>query len=81
MAMFVSFIARALSSIPGNVFCYSAISSSGIVSILPGFMIRENILAPPSQAHANLNCSDQRPRTLLEEHALRFSKTGVRADL
>ena len=42
MAMLVSFVARGLSSIRGTIFCYSAISSSGIVSILPGFMIRQS---------------------------------------
>ncbi|KIP07562.1 hypothetical protein PHLGIDRAFT_70899 [Phlebiopsis gigantea 11061_1 CR5-6] len=35
----ISFTARALSSIKGDIFCYNAISSASIVSILPGFLI------------------------------------------
>jgi hypothetical protein len=30
-----------LSNIPGNLFCYSAISSAGVVVILPGFTVCE----------------------------------------
>ncbi|KAG8893840.1 hypothetical protein FRB99_001675 [Tulasnella sp. 403] len=39
IAIIMSFIARALSSIPSKLFCYSAISSSGVVPVLPGYMI------------------------------------------
>ncbi|KAH8106158.1 DUF1212-domain-containing protein [Cristinia sonorae] len=35
----ISFLARGLSSIHGQVFCYTAISSAGIVTILPGYLI------------------------------------------
>ncbi|KAG9124776.1 hypothetical protein FRC07_010268 [Ceratobasidium sp. 392] len=38
-AMLMSFIARGLSSIKNNLFCYSAISSSGVVLILPGSIV------------------------------------------
>ncbi|KAF8607840.1 DUF1212-domain-containing protein [Ceratobasidium sp. AG-I] len=38
-AMMVSFVARGLSSIPSGIFCYSAISSAGVVLILPGFLV------------------------------------------
>ncbi|KAG8698846.1 hypothetical protein FRC09_006987, partial [Ceratobasidium sp. 395] len=38
-AMLVSFTARGLSSLPSGIFCYSAISSAGVVLILPGFMV------------------------------------------
>ncbi|KAG8732048.1 hypothetical protein FRC10_001269 [Ceratobasidium sp. 414] len=38
-AMLMSFVARGLSSIKGNLFCYSAISSSGVVLILPGSIV------------------------------------------
>lgn len=38
--MMISFTARALSSIKGDLFCYNAIASASIVSILPGFLIR-----------------------------------------
>lgn len=41
MAIIVSFVSRALSTIPGNLFCYNAISAAGVVLILPGFTIRE----------------------------------------
>ncbi|KAL4268084.1 ThrE exporter family protein [Pleurotus pulmonarius] len=39
VSIVVAFVARGLSSINGNLFCYSAISSAGIVVILPGFTI------------------------------------------
>ncbi|KZT11599.1 DUF1212-domain-containing protein [Laetiporus sulphureus 93-53] len=35
----ISFVARALSSIRTESFCYTSISSAGIVGILPGFLI------------------------------------------
>jgi uncharacterized membrane protein YjjP (DUF1212 family) len=41
VSILVSFIARALSTIQGDLFCYSAISSAGVVHILPGFTIRK----------------------------------------
>lgn len=46
MAIFMSFSSRGLSSIRGgplggDYFCYTSISSAGIVSILPGYLIRE----------------------------------------
>jgi len=44
MAMLMSFLARALSSIPGDYFCYIAISSAAIVGILPGYLVRMCIL-------------------------------------
>ena len=37
----ISFAARGLSSIRSQIFCYTAISSAGIVGILPGYLIRE----------------------------------------
>lgn len=43
MAIFVSFVARMLNSIGGHIFCYSAISSSGVVLILPGFLVRTSL--------------------------------------
>ncbi|KAL1748580.1 hypothetical protein HDZ31DRAFT_79689 [Schizophyllum fasciatum] len=39
VTILVAFSARALSSIPGHPFCYNAISSSGIVLVLPGFVV------------------------------------------
>jgi uncharacterized membrane protein YjjP (DUF1212 family) len=47
MAMLMSFLARALSSIPGDYFCYTAISSAAIVGILPGYLVRMCISLPP----------------------------------
>ncbi|KAJ3480877.1 hypothetical protein NLI96_g1367 [Meripilus lineatus] len=44
MTMTMSFLARALSSIHGNMFCYTAISSASIVGILPGFLILSSSL-------------------------------------
>ncbi|KAG8760274.1 hypothetical protein FRC14_003572 [Serendipita sp. 396] len=39
VAILISFIARGLSAIPGRYFCYEAISSAGVVLILPGYLI------------------------------------------
>ena len=41
VSIVVSFVARLLSTLRGNIFCYSAISSAGVVLILPGFTICE----------------------------------------
>lgn len=41
VSIIVAFTARGLSNIPGNLFCYSAISSAGVVVILPGFTVCE----------------------------------------
>jgi uncharacterized membrane protein YjjP (DUF1212 family) len=41
IAIAISLIARLLNSITGHIFCYSAISSSGVVLILPGFLVRK----------------------------------------
>ena len=38
-AMLVSFVARGLATYHGGVFCFSAISSAGVVSLLPGFLL------------------------------------------
>jgi len=39
IAIFVSLTARILNSVQGHIFCYSAISSAGVVLILPGFLV------------------------------------------
>ncbi|KAJ7044483.1 hypothetical protein C8F04DRAFT_1206851 [Mycena alexandri] len=44
IAIFVSFTARALSSIRAEIFCYTAISSAGIIGILPGYLILSSSL-------------------------------------
>ena len=35
----VSFVARGLSTIRSQIFCYAAISSAGVVTVLPGYLI------------------------------------------
>lgn len=40
IAILMSFAARALTAIPNHIFCYQAISSSAVVLILPGYLIR-----------------------------------------
>ncbi|CAA7259888.1 unnamed protein product [Cyclocybe aegerita] len=44
VSIVVSFVARGLSSIRSQIFCYTAISSSGIVGILPGYLILSSSL-------------------------------------
>ncbi|KAJ3517983.1 hypothetical protein NLJ89_g154 [Agrocybe chaxingu] len=44
VSIVVSFAARGLSSIRSQIFCYTAISSSGIVGILPGYLILSSSL-------------------------------------
>ncbi|KAJ7904657.1 DUF1212-domain-containing protein [Mycena olivaceomarginata] len=44
IAIFVSFTARGLSSIRSQIFCYTAISSAGIIGILPGYLILSSSL-------------------------------------
>ncbi|KAI0788559.1 DUF1212-domain-containing protein [Abortiporus biennis] len=44
ISILISFLARGLSSIRTQIFCYTAISSAGIVGILPGFMILSSSL-------------------------------------
>lgn len=39
VAIIVSFLAKALGSLPSQLFCFSAISSAGVVLILPGFTV------------------------------------------
>ena len=42
MVVIISFVARGLSCIRGDLFCYTAISSSAIVTILPGYLVRKS---------------------------------------
>jgi hypothetical protein len=65
MAGFMSFIARGLASIPGHLFCYSAISSAAIVGILPGYLIRKSPLVP-SLAPKIFRHSSRKVRSSLE---------------
>lgn len=44
IAILVSFTARGLSSIRSQIFCYTAISSAGIIGILPGYLILSSSL-------------------------------------
>ncbi|KAH7887628.1 hypothetical protein F5I97DRAFT_1806015 [Phlebopus sp. FC_14] len=43
-AMLMSFTARGLGSIRSEIFCYTAISSAGIIGILPGYLILSSSL-------------------------------------
>ncbi|KAJ8698312.1 pheromone-regulated protein prm10 [Pleurotus ostreatus] len=44
ITIFISFTARGLSSIRSHLFCYTAISSSSIIGILPGYLILSSSL-------------------------------------
>ncbi|KAH9944199.1 DUF1212-domain-containing protein [Epithele typhae] len=57
VSIVVSFVARALSSLPGNLFCYSAIASGGVVLILPGFTI---LIAALELTSKNILCGSVR---------------------
>lgn len=39
VSILVSFVARGFGTIPDQLFCFSAISSGGVVLVLPGFTI------------------------------------------
>lgn len=85
MAIINSFIAQALTSIAnGKYFCYSAISSSGVVLILPGFLIRELavIYSKPFLKLIDLHHrSDQLIGIGVQEHCQRFCQNGLRDHL
>ncbi|KAF8140418.1 DUF1212-domain-containing protein [Boletus edulis] len=57
IAIIVSFVSRALSTIPGDLFCYNAISAAGVVLILPGFTILISALELTSR---NMLCGSVR---------------------
>ncbi|KAL6310166.1 hypothetical protein BKA93DRAFT_821221 [Sparassis latifolia] len=57
VSIIVSFLARVLGTLPGNIFCYSAISSAGVVLILPGFTILISALELTSK---NIMCGSVR---------------------
>ncbi|KAL0580824.1 pheromone-regulated protein prm10 [Marasmius crinis-equi] len=57
VSIIVAFVARALSNIPGNIFCYSAISSAGVVLILPGYTVLVSALELMSK---NIFCGSVR---------------------
>ncbi|THV06006.1 DUF1212-domain-containing protein [Dendrothele bispora CBS 962.96] len=57
VTIIVAFVARALSTIPGNWFCYDAISSAGVVCILPGFTVLVSALELMSK---NMFCGSVR---------------------
>ncbi|KAF8505618.1 hypothetical protein F5888DRAFT_1650573, partial [Russula emetica] len=44
IGIFISLLARGVSSLHSRIFCYSAISSAGIVGILPGYLILSSSL-------------------------------------
>ena len=47
--------ARLLNSLGGHIFCYSAISSSGVVLILPGFLVRKSFRSASRKKKKNTN--------------------------
>ncbi|TCD65656.1 hypothetical protein EIP91_002329 [Steccherinum ochraceum] len=57
VAIVVSFLARALGTLHSELFCYSSISSAGVVSILPGFTILISALELTSK---NILCGSVR---------------------
>ncbi|OSX67292.1 hypothetical protein POSPLADRAFT_1068427 [Postia placenta MAD-698-R-SB12] len=57
VSIIVSFLARVLGSVPGEIFCYSSISSAGVVLILPGFTILTSALELASR---NIMCGSVR---------------------
>ncbi|KAI3622099.1 hypothetical protein WG66_015127 [Moniliophthora roreri] len=57
VSIIVAFVARALSNVPGNIFCYSAISSAGVVLILPGYTVLVSALELMSK---NIFCGSVR---------------------
>ncbi|KII94210.1 hypothetical protein PLICRDRAFT_102260 [Plicaturopsis crispa FD-325 SS-3] len=57
VTIIVSFVARLLSTVPGNVFCYSAMSSAGVILVLPGFTILTSALELTSR---NILCGSVR---------------------
>lgn len=57
VSIIVSFVARALGTLSGNHFCYSAISSAGVVLILPGFTI---LVAALELTSRNIMCGSLR---------------------
>ena len=83
VSIIVSFIARLLGTLHGNIFCYSAISSAGVVLILPGFTIREHRLwsCRARQRLTIQHHSHRRSRAHLPEHPVRLRADGVRHHL
>ncbi|KAJ6544732.1 hypothetical protein B0H10DRAFT_1350210 [Mycena sp. CBHHK59/15] len=57
VTIIVAFLARGLSSIPGRYFCYGAVSSAGVVVVLPGFTILVSALELMSK---NMFCGSVR---------------------
>ncbi|KAI0801052.1 DUF1212-domain-containing protein [Fomes fomentarius] len=57
VSIIISFLARMLGTLPGNFFCYSAISSAGVVLILPGFTI---LIAALELTSRNILCGSVR---------------------
>lgn len=80
MAMLMSFLAQGLSSIPGDYFCYIAISSAAIVGILPGYLVR--VCAPLIRGVLLIMLhSDKFSGIGVEEHRLREHQNGLFTDL
>jgi hypothetical protein len=44
LSAIIAFVARGLSALPNQLFCYGAIAQSGVVLLLPGTSIRKPYL-------------------------------------
>lgn len=81
IAIFMSFSARGLSSIRSQIFCYTAISSAGIVGILPGYLIRMSPFTPHRLEYSSMPCSHQFTGASFQKHRLRKRQDGLCFDL
>ena len=78
----ISFVARGLSCIRSQVFCYAAISSSAVVTILPGYLIRKFACRLYAQPILQSNSgSDQFLGFGVQEYPVWFNQDGLRPHL
>ncbi|TFY59848.1 hypothetical protein EVJ58_g5521 [Rhodofomes roseus] len=57
VSIIVSFVARGFGTVPNQIFCFSAISSGGVVLVLPGFTVLVSALELTAQ---NIMCGSVR---------------------
>src|ERR1700730_11060008 len=77
IGIMMSFTARGLSSINGNLFCYTAITSSSIIGILPGYLICAVVLFLRFGPDTDVSNSEQLFRTGIEKHRLGAQRHDV----
>lgn len=80
VSIIVSFIARLLGTLRGDLFCYSSISSAGVVLILPGFTIR-TCTTVSIERRLTSYPSGQRTRANVSQYHVRVSQDGLRLHL